>query len=138
MAERQAVFQASLRRCLESEGFLKRFYEVFLDSSPEVRAKFEGTDFARQRRALRDSFFVMEVIAESEPEGPAWKALKELAVVHDRQHRDIRPELYDLWLDSLMKTVSEHDPEYGPEIDSAWRVALRDGIEYMRSAWERS
>ncbi|MDA0841502.1 MAG: hypothetical protein O2857_27390, partial [Planctomycetota bacterium] len=45
----------SYGRCCLSDGFLDSFYEIFLDSSPEVRAKFAQTDFVQQKRALLKS-----------------------------------------------------------------------------------
>ena len=133
--ELKPVFEASLRRCLAKPEFLMYFYELFLDSSDEVRAKFEGTDFARQKQVLRDSFFVLEMLSESTPGSPAWSAVQRLAVTHDRHHRDIRPEHYDLWLDCLLRSVAEHDPEYTEEVGRAWRESLRTGIDYLVSKY---
>lgn len=136
MSDHRSLFQNSLRRCLEAPHFLARFYEIFLDSSEEVREKFKNTDFEKQRRALRDSFFVLDVIAESTPDGPAWQVLRKIAIAHDREHMNVPPGLYDLWLECLLKAVAEHDPEYSPEVARAWRDMLKDGIEYMQSAWQ--
>ena len=47
------LFNDSLDRCLRRGGFFERFYELFLASSAEVRDKFLGTDFRRQRRMLQ-------------------------------------------------------------------------------------
>jgi hemoglobin-like flavoprotein len=138
VSEVKQRFQASLQRCLASKGFMDRFYELFLSSSPEVQAKFEGTDFDRQKRMVRDSFRIIEVLAESPPGSLAWSKMGEIARAHDRQHRDIRPELYDLWLDCLVAAVAEHDPEASPEVELAWRTVLAPGIEYMRSSYPGS
>lgn len=138
MTEVKQRFQASLKRCLSSDGFLDRFYELFLASSDEVRAKFENTDFDRQKRMIKDSFRIIEVLSESPPGSPAWAHMGEIAKAHDRQHKDIRPGLYDLWMDCLVKTVSEHDPEASPEVELAWRTVLAPGIEYMRSSYRAS
>jgi hemoglobin-like flavoprotein len=138
VTERIDVFKASLRRCLGPPTFLERFYELFLASSPEVAAKFEGTDFQRQKAALRDSFFVMETVAESAPSSPPWAALRKLAVTHDRDHRDVPPEMYDLWLSCLIEAVSEYDPQFSPEVERAWRETLTVGIDYMRGAYPGS
>ena len=136
VSRRRDVFDASLRRCLESKDFLKRFYDLFLSSSPEVKEKFRDTDFERQRRVLRDSFFVMEMVSESSPDSPAWANLRKLAIAHDRKHRDVRPELYDLWLECLIKAVSEFDPDYSPAIEKAWRKTMQTGIYHMQAAYE--
>ena len=52
-------FEASLERCSADPDFLDIFYGNFLGSSPKVREKFAGTDFDRQKAALRSSFDVV-------------------------------------------------------------------------------
>ena len=48
---------------------------------------------------------------------------------------DIKPELYDLWLDRLVQAVGEFDPMFDPEIEAAWRRLLQPGIEFMKSRY---
>jgi len=56
-----------------------------------------------------------------------------IATRHDRRHLDIRPEYYDLWLESLIATVRETDPEFDPSVEESWRSVLAYGVEYMRA-----
>jgi hypothetical protein len=58
-----------------------------------------------------------------------------LAVRHSRTDLDIGPALYDHWLDCLVATARQHDPEFSPEIEAAWRETLAVGIDYMRSRY---
>ena len=37
---------------------------------------------------------------------------------------DIKPELYDLWLDRLLQAVAEFDPLFDMETETAWRRVL--------------
>jgi hemoglobin-like flavoprotein len=127
------AFRASLNRCLSKPGFLRDFYEIFVESSPEVREKFKNTDFPRQTRVLADSLYMMAVAAQLERNAGAWTEMDRLASRHDRNGLDIRPGLYDLWLDCLLRAVARHDPEYSREIETAWRETLSIGIEYLRS-----
>jgi hemoglobin-like flavoprotein len=124
----------SLSRCIQSPEFLDRFYQLFMDSSADVREKFAKTDFDRQKKMLQDSLFVMLVSAGTKT-GLAHKELSKLAERHSRAQLGIKPEWYDLWLDCLLKAVAEHDPEYRPELDQAWCGALEDGIELMKSRY---
>ena len=126
------VFRGSLNRCLAQGTFMRSFYERFLGSSDEVREKFEDVDMERQFQMVTDSLYVLAVVAE-DAHGP--EVLAGLADRHSRKGADVRPELYDLWLAALMKTVAGFDPEFGPEVEEAWRETLAPGIAYMRSRY---
>jgi len=123
-------FDDSLRRCNSNPKFLDHFYDRFITSSPKVREKFKYTDFVRQRRALRASLHLMPLVAEDPENGPA-RYLGDLAFRHSKEQLDIGAELYDLWLDSLLETVKECDPEFSPEVSSAWEDVMMVGIQYM-------
>jgi hemoglobin-like flavoprotein len=127
------LFRASVNRCVADEAFLQDFYDRFTASSPEVRAKFGQTDMPTQRRALADSLYVIAVAVQGKDTSPSWHQMERIARRHSRAEMDIRPELYDLWLESLMQAVAAHDPQYSPEIDSAWRAVMSEGITFLRS-----
>jgi hemoglobin-like flavoprotein len=130
------VFNDSLERCLRGGDFFQRFYEVFLASSPEVREKFSGTDFRKQRRMLQTSFYMLvEYIAVGWPECQAY--LERIAVAHGKQGRDIPPGLYDLWLDCLLRAVRERDDQYSTEVDAAWRFMMGAGITFLKARYDR-
>ena len=124
----------SLSRCVQNGDFLNSFYEHFMASSEDIKAKFAQTDFERQKKVLQDSLFLMMVAAGTE-KGPAHKELEKLAQRHSREHLDIKPEWYVNWLECLMKAVSEHDPKYSPEVEASWRASLADGIEFLKSRY---
>ncbi len=123
------VLDDSLHRCTANPEFLDLFYERFLASSPEVREKFANTDFVRQKRALQASFHLM-LLAADEENGPE-RYLRDLAARHSRAQLDIGSHLYDLWLDRLLETVRECDPEWTPEIEQAWERVMGVGISYL-------
>ena len=129
------TFRASLKRCLANNAFLHDFYELFMSSSPEVREKFKDTDFPRQARVLADSLYIMSVASESKEDAIAWKELDRLAEAHSRRGMDIRPDLYESWLECLVKAASQYDPEFSPAMEGAWRRALAPGIEHLRAAY---
>jgi hemoglobin-like flavoprotein len=124
----------SLSRCIQDPAFLDRFYDLFMGSSEDIRRKFEKTDFARQKKMLQDSLFVM-LVAAGTTTGLAHKELSKLADRHSRQQLGIEPAWYDSWVRCLLQAVSEHDPEYRPELDDAWRESIRDGIELMKARY---
>lgn len=118
---------------LQSGGFLDTFYHHFLASSPAVREKFARTDMAQQREMLRVSLDHMVYFAI---DGEETSELARVAGVHARSDADIPAHLYALWLDSLLATVGEFDPQYDEHVDAAWRQALVPAIEYMTSHYE--
>jgi len=140
MEDHIEVFRASLQRCLKSEDFLRQFYHRLMASSEEVRQKFENTDLDRQARVLEGSLYILTVAAQSSQSGeevsPAWREMTRLAVMHDRDHLDIRPGLYDLWLHCLLDAARSNDPEFTPELEEAWRRTLQIGIGYLRQHHE--
>ncbi len=124
------VFDRSLLRCETQWDFLDRFYARFLASSPEVREKFAKTDFVRQKRALRASLHHLLLAAQNGGRGPEGY-LTDVAARHGSSQLDIGAHLYDLWLDSLLATVRECDPEWSPAVEEAWEKVMMVGIRYL-------
>jgi hemoglobin-like flavoprotein len=127
------TFLDSLNRCLQGPAFLQEFYALFINSSEEVREKFRNTDPVRQAQVLGQSLYALAVAAQGPEGSPAWSGFDHLAERHSRRGLDIRPELYDVWLDCLVRTAHVHDPLFSPETEEAWRRTLGVGIEYLRS-----
>ena len=128
-----ARYNDSLERCTSQRGFLDRFYSVMAASNEEVASKFESTNFARQAILLKASLYMMMLVAWERPEGHAH--LERVAERHNRKELDIRPGLYDVWLDCLIATVKEFDSDFDPNVERAWRQVLAHGIEFMKSRY---
>lgn len=128
------VFDDSLRRCSSDARFFDRFYERFLASSPKVREKFASTDFVRQKRALRASLHLILLVAQ-DPDRDAARYLGPVAERHSSRQLGIGAELYDLWLDSLLATVREIDPQFGSAVEQAWEDAMAIGIRFLCSRY---
>lgn len=130
MNERDAeLFNDSLERCSGRPDFLARFYALFLASSETVAKKFEHTDLKKQARLLKTSLYIMMLASDG---SERLAHLERLARRHSRTELDIGPELYDLWLDCLIRTVGEFDPKFDQDIEKAWRQMLEPGIEFMK------
>ena len=129
MYESARICRESLRRCNSDPTFMDIFYRNFLASSEEVAEKFANTDFKRQNEMLRKSLHMIILSCGGHDEGDSY--LLEIAKRHGRNDLKIKPEMYDLWLTSLMDTVQEIDPDYSSEVDLAWRETMQHGIQYM-------
>jgi len=120
----------SVSRCLADPRFLDRFYELFVSSSDEIAAKFRDTDFDKQKRALASSLYLMVMAMEGGDAAIAY--LEKIAERHNRHDLDIRPEMYDVWLDCLVCAASECDPEFTDQVEQGWRDTMKFGIDFMR------
>lgn len=127
-------FNDSLTRCISNPDFLKRFYELFMASSPEVRDRFRQTDFQKQHRVLKASLFMMMLAADGHQEGLDHVA--RLGARHSKRDLDIPPHLYDLWLQCLIQAVRECDRLFTPETERVWRQMMEKGIASMKAAYE--
>lgn len=118
----------SYDRCLNDGAFFDKFYDRFLASSPEVRAKFSNTNFAKQKDLLNKGISMMIMYAGGD-NAVANNVISRLRESHNSAHMDIPPRLYVLWKRVLMETISESDPKYTSEISEAWSQVLDVGIK---------
>lgn len=121
----------SYGRCCASEGFFDSFYRYFLASSPQIRDRFTNTDMAAQKHLLRHGILNLVMYARGMPD----TKLRALGVTHARDGFNIRPELYDLWLDSLQQAIGDHDKACNADILQAWREVLSKGINVIKSEY---
>ena len=134
MVDFERVFNRSYQRVLRgrtSRGneFFDVFYDKFIEASPLVAQKFARVDLVAQRTMLKQSFaYLLNLyVTKRIPDH-----LIEIARVHDHHHADIPSELYDLWLDCLIVTVREFDPEFDADVELSWRMICAPGITFMR------
>lgn len=121
----------SYGRCCASPRFFDDFYATFLASSPAIREKFVRTDMTAQKQLLRAGILNLVLFARGMPD----TKLRALGKSHSREHLDIRPELYDLWIAALLKTISQHDPELEQQDLQAWRTVLNKGIDVIKAGY---
>lgn len=129
--EESDIFSDSLTRCLGNSQFLERFYNLFLESSAEVREKFKNTDWQKQQRMIKASFHMLMLSADAQPEGQMH--LQRIADRHSHHDLNIPSHLYDLWFECLMIAVREFDPQFTEKTDLVWQKVMQRGIEFMRS-----
>lgn len=138
MRDYNRIFEQSFARVL-GEGayhpdFTGRFYEHFLASSAEIAARFSSTDMSAQKTMLHDSLHILLNFNSTRVLTPR---LRELAEIHSERGRAIPAAFYAQWLDSLMETVSEFDPQFDTAVALAWRLALAPGIALMQFGYHR-
>ena len=133
----EEIFDASYERVLRVEhggyNFFEAFYRNFIAASPQVRDKFKNTDMDHQQKMLKKSFYSLVVFYAS---NNVDDYLVNVAERHNKDNLDIRPEFYDLWMESLIATVAQYDEDFGDRIELAWRLVLSTGITYMKFKYD--
>lgn len=114
--------------------FFDAFYEHFINASPIVAAHFRNTDMAQQKKMLEKSFYSLFIFYAT---NNANDYLEKIAARHSKSQANIAPELFDLWLECLIKTVAEYDPLFDENTELSWRVVLSSGITYMKFKYHK-
>jgi hypothetical protein len=79
---------------------------------------------------LKASFHHLLLVAQDRKQTPD-AYLADVAARHGSGQLAIGASLYDFWLDSLLETVKECDPEWNLEVDHAWEAVMMVGIHYL-------
>jgi len=138
MQDYDQIFARSFARAL-GEGaynpaFTGRFYTHFLATSPEVAQRFANTDMSAQKTMLHDSLHTLLEFNKTRIISPR---LRELVEIHSHRRHAIPVTLYALWLDSLITTVAEFDPDFDASVELAWRLAIAPGIALMQFGYQQ-
>lgn len=135
--DRIPLVQQSLGRCLLNKklgkDFLDAFYDTFLNIDPRIKPLFAKTDMKKQKALLKQG--LMTLIMYAKGSALAKSAVDQLAVKHDRQHENIDPAFYPLWVKSLMECIKQYDPQYSPDLQDSWSGVLELGIATMKKAY---
>lgn len=121
----------SYKRCLKNPHFFDDFYKTFMAQDAHIIEKFKNTDMNHQMAALRHGLQYMIMFASGSSIAAA--KVEDLAVTHDRNHRNIPAHMYDAWLTSLLATIQKHDPECTDNLLRDWRNVLSHGIMRMKT-----
>jgi hemoglobin-like flavoprotein len=123
------LFLHSVTRCMEEHAFIPAFYEQLFDASDEIKAKFRFTDLEKQSDMLRRSLLLCAEATAGRTE--ALREVNERATTHDRDHLNIEPQLYAVWIDTLIATASDFDLQWNADVEAAWRKILGHVVQQM-------
>ncbi len=124
----------SFARCSEAgDEFFDDFYATLSDRAPGIGAMFADVDMQQQNQLIRRGVEHLIEYAVGSEESAA--ALRRVGESHGEQGLNVAPELYPLWLDTLMEAVRQHDPEASDHVESAWRVVARGGLDLIISKY---
>lgn len=128
------IFGTQIKIDETGNRFFAAFYQRFLASSQEVAQAFKNTDMRHQQNMLKKSLlYSINFITNN----TSYDMMHRIAVSHSKRGYGIKPELYDLWMDCMVATVAEFDPEFGDEVELAWRLAFSQAITYMKCMYDK-
>jgi len=125
--------QASYRRSCAVPDFFAQFYRTFFAACPEAQPKFAHTNFERQHKLLQHAIGLLLIF----PKQPAGEPglLSRVAERHSRRDIGVSPAWYAPFVDSLIATVKQVDPEFTTLLEKSWRVTLAPGVDYMKAKY---
>ena len=107
--------------------FYDLFYEKFFNSSPSIKKTFENTDMNVQKMVLEKAIVYMINFFVT-------KKANDFLIETAKRHMalNINNEMYDLFMESLLLTLSEIYPRFSNKCAIAWRITMSPGFEFMK------
>ena len=127
------VAKASYDRCCVAEHFLQDFYRNFFIRCPQAKPRFAHTDFERQNNLLRHAFGLLLIFPNQPEREPT--ILARVAERHSRRELGVDPSMYQPFIEALIDTVRNSDPQFTPAVESAWRQTVHKGVAYMQAKY---
>lgn len=118
----------------EEHRLYDKFYERFVTSDPRIGPYFLSTDFKKQKNLLKDG--VGRALSFASGDVDSTSFIERLSTTHNRSHMNILPELYPFWLNALLETLADTDPQWSRDLESLWRQSLEKTIQLMSRAYE--
>lgn len=116
------------------QSFVTVFYDRLMESSEDIRKKFEHIDMEAQAKILAHAI-VMSFLFVDENHQSATQCLNNIRESHSRRNLDIAPELYDIWLECLVETVGICDPDSNKELLANWHTVMSVAISHIRGGY---
>jgi hemoglobin-like flavoprotein len=130
-----AEVKDSYSRCCVNPKFFDLFYDNFLASHPTIAPMFAKTDMAKQKTLLRQGLSMMFMHLSGNSVGTT--GVDRIAESHSKKKLNIDPNLYDYWINSLVKSAKACDVQMTPALEGEWRKILRGGVDRITSQYNK-
>ncbi|QDU82379.1 Flavohemoprotein [Polystyrenella longa] len=121
----------SYARCRQNPDFFDAFYDHFARKSSEIGPLFSNTDMQKQNELLSDA--IVSLISFAKGDSAARQHIEEIRLSHDRYQLNIKPKWYPFWIEALLDTIKESDPDCTPELLENWQTVIQPGIDHILS-----
>ncbi len=124
----------SFGRCLVSNNndipFLELFYDIFISSHPDIKKLFVDINLKKQYGLLKIGLNMALLFIDGN-DIIAKGVLDKIQISHNRSHLNIKPELYQFWINSLIETIKIKDNKFSDELESKWRQGLQKTVDFI-------
>lgn len=117
-----------------ADNLVEAFYPRFLKADPRIAPYFANTDMAKQKGILKQAFVHALQFAAGVPESV--ETVGFLGETHCKSRMNILPELYTVFLNTVLETLSAADPQWNKQLESAWRSQLQPVANAMISRYD--
>lgn len=125
----------SYSRCCVNPKFFDRFYENFLSSHPTIAPMFAKTEMTKQKQLLRQGISMMFMHLGGNSVGTT--GIDRIGESHSKKKMNIDPNMYDFWINSLVKTVKECDEKMTTALEADWKKTLRSGVDRIVALYNK-
>ncbi len=130
-----AEVKESYSRCCVNPKFFDVFYANFLASHPTIAPMFAKTEMSKQKSLLRQGLTMMFMHLGGN--GVGTTGIDRIGESHSKKKMNIDPNLYDYWINSLVKSAQECDEKWIPALEAEWRKTLRTGVDRIVSFYNK-
>ena len=114
--------------------FARSFYDNLFFLNKDLKVKFKNTDFKHQDKLLMQA--VGMLISDLDDEDKfSKKQISRLAISHNHYNLDIHPHSYYYWVEALVLTLKEMDPQWYDSMEYYWRECVSFPVSYMISQY---
>ena len=133
------LFSASYDRCINLHDgdvrFVNHFYGVLKGRDPDIAEIFEAFPVHHQVHVLRTALYLLVDFCDNQTPSADFTKLVDS---HTDNHLGLRPYMLEIWLECILETVAEYDPQFSEVTKAAWITKIKPGIDFLKSALEKA
>ena len=132
--EQMQQLRSSYSSCNQDPKFIDTFHNLFVSTSVDVQQHFADIPVDRQKKMISYALYLVMLSVDNNPDIVA--CLENLGDSHDKI--EIKPSLYDHWLEALLAAVQRCDNSYTESTGKIWKEVLTPGLEIMKAKYSGS
>ena len=134
--DKVVLVQNALERSTGQQNFASTFYKHLFFLKPSFKEVFKNTDWNNQERLLT---FAIEHLSHflngNEKDSFHRQQIVRISETHSKKNMNIHPHDYYYWIDAMVLTVKEVDPQWHDDLSYYIRECLFFPISFIISRY---